>query len=131
MAAMTPPSPSALRDAALEFLHLCAAGRVEEAYGRFAAPNFRHHNPHFRGDAASLAAGMADNARQFPNKQLEILRSLAEGELVALHCRVRMTPDGPGIALIHIFRFESGRIAELWDVGQFPPEQSPNEFGMF
>jgi hypothetical protein len=28
-------------------------------------------------------------------------------------------------------RFENGRIAELWDVGQEIPQDLPNEFGMF
>jgi hypothetical protein len=29
------------------------------------------------------------------------------------------------------FRFEGDRIAELWDVGQVAPADSPNEYGMF
>ena len=32
---------------------------------------------------------------------------------------------------VNIFRFENGRIAELWDVGQPMPEESPNQYGMF
>lgn len=117
--------------AAAEFLRLAAAGKVREAYGDYAAANFRHHNPWFRGDAKSLAEAMAENAVKNPGKKLEVLRTLEEGNLVAVHCRVRMKPDDPAIALIHIFRFEGGRIAELWDVAQAPPDDSPNEYGMF
>ncbi len=120
-----------LADAAVEFLRLAVAGKVSEAYGSYAAPDFRHHNPWFRGDAKSLAEGMADNAAKNPGKALEVLRTLAEGDLVAVHCRVRMKAESPWIALIHIFRFENGRIVELWDVSQAPPDDSPNEYGMF
>lgn len=56
---------------------------------------------------------------------------MQEGDLVAVHARVRMKPGDPGVALVHIFRFEGDRIAELWDIGQAPPENSPNEHGMF
>jgi hypothetical protein len=30
-----------------------------------------------------------------------------------------------------IFRFEKGRIVELWDLGQPVPEISPNQYGIF
>ena len=45
--------------------------------------------------------------------------------------RVRMKPEDAGIAVVHIFRFERGRIAELWDIGQPVPKESPNANGMF
>jgi predicted SnoaL-like aldol condensation-catalyzing enzyme len=35
------------------------------------------------------------------------------------------------IAVVHLFRFEAGKIAELWDVGQAQPEQMVNQIGMF
>lgn len=50
---------------------------------------------------------------------------------VAVHSRVRMNRDHPGVAVVHIFRFEDDRIAELWDIGQPAPESSPNSPGMF
>ena len=39
--------------------------------------------------------------------------------------------DMPELALVHIFRFEGHRVAELWDIGQAAPDNSPNENGMF
>jgi predicted SnoaL-like aldol condensation-catalyzing enzyme len=35
------------------------------------------------------------------------------------------------IAVVHIFRFENGKIAELWDVGQAVPDGAVNEHSMF
>ncbi|MBI5265755.1 MAG: nuclear transport factor 2 family protein [candidate division Zixibacteria bacterium] len=119
------------KQSAVTFLQLAAAGKVKEAYDKYVSPNFRHHNPYFAGDAASLAKGMTDSAVQFPNKVFEVKRILEDGDLVAVHARVRISPDGPDYALIHIFRFENGKIAELWEAAQEVPKSSPNANGMF
>jgi len=118
------------KEIAITFLKLAASGRVREAYEKV-APDFRHHNPYFRGDAESLSKGMAENAAKFPDKVLEVLRVLEDGDLVAVHSRVRLHPGERGIALVHIFRFRNDAIVELWDLGQPVPEDSPNEYGMF
>jgi len=60
-----------------------------------------------------------------------VKRVLAEGEFVIVHSHVKQRPGDRGGAVVHIFRFESGRIVELWDVGQPLPEDSPNQYGMF
>lgn len=117
--------------AAIEFLRIASRGEVERAYDRYVAEGFRHHNPWFAGDAGTLMRGMADNARQHPGKVYEALRAVAEGDLVCVHGRVRLAPGERPIAVVHIFRFEGDRIAELWDVGQPEPEQMANQYGMF
>jgi predicted SnoaL-like aldol condensation-catalyzing enzyme len=119
------------KDVATEFLRLASVGRVDEAYGQCVAEGFRHHNAYFRGDAASLRAGMAGNAARFPDTALEVKQALEEGDRVAVLSHVRHHPAEPGFAVVHIFRFEGGRIAELWDLAQAVPEQLANENGMF
>jgi len=119
------------KDAAMEFLRLVASGNVREAYRKHVGPDFRHHNPFFRGDAESLMVAMEGNAAKNPNKVLEIQRALQEGDWVAVHSRVRQKPGERGVAVVHIFRFQGDLIAELWDIGQPVPENSPNEYGMF
>lgn len=119
------------KDAAVSFLKMAASGQVREAYSKFVEPDFRHHNPFFEGSAEALMKGMEENARQNPDKALEVKRVIAEGEFVAVHAHVRHKPAEPGAAVMHIFRFENGRIVELWDVGQAVPEVSPNQYGMF
>jgi predicted SnoaL-like aldol condensation-catalyzing enzyme len=74
---------------------------------------------------------MDENARENPQKTLDVKLAVAEGDLVAVHSHVRQHPGDRGGAVIHIFRFEEGRIVELWDVGQEIPERSPNQNGMF
>jgi predicted SnoaL-like aldol condensation-catalyzing enzyme len=124
-------SSRSLKDAAIEFLTLVATGKVREAYERHVGPGFRHHNPWFRGDAESLRLAMEENAAQNPDKSLEVQIALQEDERVAVFSRVRQRPGDLGGAVVHIFRFEGDRIAELWDVGQAVPENPVNENGMF
>ena len=118
------------REIAISFLKLAASGKLDEAY-KYVSADFRHHNPYFKGDAASLSAGMAEAAAKFPNTTLKVQHVFEEGDLVAVHSRVKHAPDTPDIAVVHIFRLEGDRIAELWDVGQEAPANSPNENGLF
>src|SRR5918994_5970210 len=106
------------KEAAISFLTLVAAGRVRDAYAKHIADGFLHHNAYFPGDRQSLLTAMEDNARQNPNKRLDVLRALEDGDLVAVHSHVRQNPDDRGGVVVHIFRFEGDRVVELWDVGQ-------------
>ena len=126
-----PPVGSLRREAAVFFLQLSSSGKVREAFDRYIAPTFRHHNPYFRGDAASLAAAMAENAQQNPDKVYEVQHVLEDGDLVAVHGRARLNAVAPEMALVHIFRFENDRVVELWDIAQPAPSDSPNDHGMF
>ena len=56
------------KQAAISFMQLVASGNVREAYQKYVGPNFRHHNPVFRGDADSLRVAMEENAAKNPDK---------------------------------------------------------------
>jgi predicted SnoaL-like aldol condensation-catalyzing enzyme len=114
------------KDAAIAFLTLASSGNAREAFEKYIGSDFRHHNPYFAGSTESLMLAMEENAHQNPDKVLEIKRVIAEGEFVVVHSRVRQKPGDLGAAVVHIFRFEAGRIVELWYVGQPVPEDSPN-----
>ena len=119
------------KERAISFLRLASSGNVREAYQTYVHADFRHHNPYVPGDRASLFAAMEENAATFPQKEFEALRALEDGDLVAIHGRVRLTPSRPWIALIHIFRFQDNQIIEEWEAGQEVPQDSPNENGVF
>ena len=57
------------KESAIAFLRLASSGNVREAYNTYIHPQFRHHNPYFPGDRASLLAGMEENAVTFPQKE--------------------------------------------------------------
>jgi predicted SnoaL-like aldol condensation-catalyzing enzyme len=119
------------KESAVSFLKMASTGKVREAYSKFVGASFKHHNPYFEGDADTLMTAMDENARENPQKTLDVKLAIAEGDLVAVHSHVRQHPGDRGGAVVHIFRFEEGRIVELWDVGQEIPERSPNQYGMF
>ena len=116
---------------ATSFLKLAASGKLDEAFDNYIGAKFRHHNPYFPGDAESLKAGMAEAHTKFPNTALDVQHVFETDVLVAVHSRVRHSPDTAEIAVVHIFRFEGDRITEMWDIGQEAPKDSPNENGMF
>jgi len=119
------------KETALAFLRLTARGEVDEAFARHAAPDFRHHNPYFAADAATLQAGMKENAARFPHMVFEVQRALADGPLVAVHSRALLGEEGPELAVVHILRFDGDRIAEMWDIAQAAPVPMANRDGMF
>jgi predicted SnoaL-like aldol condensation-catalyzing enzyme len=124
-------SDQSRRDIATNFLKLAASGRAHEAFDRHASPGFRHHNAWFPGDGPSLMKAMDENAKQYPDKELTIHRVVEDGDQVATFAHVRHRKGEAGAAVVHFFRFEGDRIAELWDVGQEVPADSPNKNGMF
>jgi predicted SnoaL-like aldol condensation-catalyzing enzyme len=123
--------PNENTNCAVSFLELASSGKVREAYAKYIGDGFRHHNPFFEGSSESLRAGMEENARQNPNKVFTILRTVSEGDFVVTHSHVQQNPEQRGTVVVHIFRFENGKIVELWDVGQPIPESSPNQNGIF
>lgn len=124
-------SNHSFKEKAVSFLQLVASGKVREAYQTFISPDFRHHNPYFRGDAESLLLAMEENAALTPNKILEVKIAIQENDKVAVYSHVRQHQGDLGGAVVHIFRFQDNQIVELWDIGQPIPEDSQNENGMF
>lgn len=68
----------------------------------------------------------------FPDLNIDIVRTVAECDLVVTHGHLTLFPGDLGSAAMDIFRFdETGRIVEHWDVVQDVPEESANDNGMF
>ena len=120
------------KEGAVSFLEMASSGDVRAAYEKFIAPEFIHHNQYFKGDRESLMLAMEEAAQKSPNKSIEIKHTYECGDTVVTHSHItRQNPAEPAIAVVHIFRFENGRVAELWDLGQAMIKDSPNKNGMF
>jgi predicted SnoaL-like aldol condensation-catalyzing enzyme len=119
------------KQTAIDFLKLASKGNSKEAFRKYVSKNFKHHNIYFKGDGESLMIAMEGNATKNPNKVFDIKRSLQDGDLVAIHSHICQKPGDPGAAVVHIFRFEDDKIAELWDLGQPVPLETVNENGIF
>jgi predicted SnoaL-like aldol condensation-catalyzing enzyme len=119
------------KDMAVNFLQMIVSGNINEAYEKYVDMNGKHHNMYYAGDFATLMQGMKDNEVQFPSKAFHIKQIFTDGNRVAVHSHVILEKDTPGIAVVHMFLFENGKIVELWDVGQMLQSDSPNNNGAF
>jgi predicted SnoaL-like aldol condensation-catalyzing enzyme len=120
------------KERAAAFLKMAGLGNAKAAYEQFIAPNFIHHNQYFKGDRQSLMDAMDAAHRKSPNKVIDIKQVFEDGNTVITHSRVvRENPNEPDVAVVHIFRFEGDKVAELWDVGQPLNRDSANENGAF
>jgi predicted SnoaL-like aldol condensation-catalyzing enzyme len=117
-------------DIAKAFLQGVVTDKVQEIYDLYTLPNFKHHNGFYSGDRQSLLEGMIHSNTVFPNKKLTIKLAIAEPPYVTLLSHVQIT-EGKEVAVVHIYRFEGEKIAEMWDISQEVPENSPNENSMF
>jgi predicted SnoaL-like aldol condensation-catalyzing enzyme len=119
------------KHAAVEFLQLVVAGRIDDAYRTYVDPQGKHHNPFFPPGFRALQKAMKENHVQLPSKQLTIKNVLGDGDLVAVHSHIVSRPDETGVQAVHVFRFHSDRIVEMWDCIQPLPADSPNTDGAF
>jgi predicted SnoaL-like aldol condensation-catalyzing enzyme len=102
-----------------------------EVVDRYVRPDYIQHNPLAPDGAEALKnLGVAVH-QQFPDAEYDVKRVISEGDLVLVHSNVVMTPGTRGMAVFDIFRFQGGKIAEHWDVGQNVPESSANGNDMF
>ncbi len=119
------------KEVATEFQTMIVAGNIDEAYEKYVDMNGRHHNAYFPAGFESLKKAMKENHQQFPDKHLKIQHVLGDGELVAVHSHIILKPSDPGIATVHLYRFENSKIVEMWDVGQAILADNPNTDGVF
>ena len=102
-----------------------------EALNRYVGAEYIQHNPHVRDGKVGFLAYFLRMQAEYPGKHMRMVRAVAEGNLVVLHCH-QTWPGGHDYAGIDIFRFDDqGKIVEHWDVLQEVPEVAQNDNGMF
>jgi predicted SnoaL-like aldol condensation-catalyzing enzyme len=103
-----------------------------EAFQRYAARDFVEHSQDSAGgDAKATVVFLQQLIARNPHPRWEVIRSIAEGELVFLHARYTAAPDAPEIAVAEVFRVRGGKIREHWDVISGPPDKVVNPTSRF
>lgn len=101
------------------------------AVDRFIAPHYVQHSSLAEPGVAALKAFLDMVREQSPDARQTIHRTLADGDMVAVHVHVERFPGDPGLAVVDMFRCENGMIVEHWDVLQDVPAHPVNPHSMF
>ena len=106
--------------------------RPEAAFMRYMTPDFVEHKPDVpEGTREATAAFLSQLISEVPEARWEIVRTIADKEMVFLHARFTPAKGAPAYALADIFRVKDCKIVEHWDVVAGPPKEQRNPNSRF
>jgi predicted SnoaL-like aldol condensation-catalyzing enzyme len=116
---------------AIDFYKTAYLGEPAKAVERFVGEEYIQHNPAVGDGKAAFVEYFERMAAEYPGKTIEFVRSVSEGNLVALHTH-QVWPDGDEYVTMDFFRFdEAGKIVEHWDSIQEISPTSANQNSMY
>ncbi|MGK7397500.1 MAG: nuclear transport factor 2 family protein [Candidatus Cyclobacteriaceae bacterium M3_2C_046] len=116
---------------AIAFYRMAYQGHPQQAVEKYVGDQYIQHNPAVQDGKAGFIAYFDRMQREYPDKTIEFVRSIAENDLVALHTH-QVWPGNEAYVTMDIFRFDQqGKIVEHWDAIQVIPAESAHENGMY
>ncbi len=119
------------KENAIAFYEMAYNGNPKRAVELYVGAEYIQHNPLVGDGPQPFIDYFNRMATEFPDKSIEFLRSVAEGDLVALHTR-QIWPDSDEYVTMDFFKFDAnGKIVEHWDSIQQIPKTSANSNTMY
>lgn len=116
---------------AIAFYSMAYYGNPKEAVRLFVGKEYIQHNPMVGDGKEEFVAYFEKMEKEYPAKSIEFVRSIAEGDLVALHTHQKW-PGNEEYVTMDFFRFdENGKIVEHWDAMQQILGESANNNTMY
>lgn len=116
---------------AINFYRTAYLGDPVSAVQKFVGADYIQHNPLVGDGKQAFIDYFNEMGRDFPGKDIEFVRAIAEGDLVALHTH-QTWPGNEHYVTMDFFRFDdNGKIVEHWDAIQEIPSGSKNGNSMF
>jgi len=116
---------------AIEFYRMSYKGEPRKAVELYVGNEYIQHNPLVGDGVKPFIEYFEKMAKDYPNKSIEFVRAIAEGDLVALHTHQKWPGDEEFVTM-DFFRFDkNGKIVEHWDSMQQIPKVSTNGNTMY
>ncbi|MEW8568556.1 MAG: nuclear transport factor 2 family protein [Candidatus Thiodiazotropha sp.] len=123
--------PDANKRNAIAFYRTAYLGDPERAVELYVGVDYIQHNPLVGDGKRAFIDYFSEMAKSYPEKEIEFVRAVAEGDLVALHTH-QTWPGNEEYVTMDFFRFdENGKIVEHWDSIQPIPAESKNGNPMY
>jgi predicted SnoaL-like aldol condensation-catalyzing enzyme len=119
------------KENAIAFYKMAYEGAPSRATELYVGSKYIQHNPSVGDGIQSFIEYFEQMKREYPDKSIEFVRAIAEGDLVALHTH-QIWPGNDEYITMDFFRFtEDGKIIEHWDAIQQIPKQSTHGNKMY
>lgn len=119
------------RQNAIAFYKTAFDGNPEKAAELYLGEQYIQHNPLVKNGAEGFIEYFKKMNEEYPEKSVEFVRSVAEGDLVALHTH-QIWPGNEEYVTMDFFRFDNnGKIVEHWDAIQQIPETTASGNSMY
>ena len=115
----------------LEFYEKAINQKDADAAAKYLGPRYIQHNQRAADGVEGLRNFIAFLREKYPASHSDIKRVFVNNDYVILHVHAIRVPGTRGIAIVDIFRLESGKIVEHWDVHEEILEKAANTNGMF
>ena len=116
---------------AIAFYKMAYEGNPTKAVELYVGETYIQHNPMVADGPQAFIDYFDRMQKEFPVKSIDFVRSVAEGDLVALYTH-QVWPDNDEYITMDFFRCdENGKIVEHWDNIQQIPKTSNNNNTMY